>query len=283
MPAPAVEPGPAAIMLAMSSERTIREFTRQVAYFEQPGSHFADGGVLDWIAGQVKVGPQDRVLDVAGGTGQLGRHLGRGARLTVIADLTPAMLARGVEAVRAEGRRDVVFVEADAAALPFSEAQFEVVVSRFALHHMPDVPAALREMRRVCTPGGTVTIIDMIADPGPIGERLDELERLRDPSHTASPHEAELRSLLDEAGLQPAGAKAAGTAVRPVRAAVRDERLLAEPWLQRAQPAPGAHRAVLDALHAEAAGGAATGLCGALIEGALTITHRYLVVHCKRT
>ncbi|HEY5317774.1 MAG TPA: methyltransferase domain-containing protein, partial [Solirubrobacteraceae bacterium] len=143
----------------MPDEVTIREFTRQAASFERPGSHFADLDVLDWIAAHVEVGPRDRVLDVAGGTGQLGRHLGRSAALTVVADLTPAMLERGVEAVREADRPDVVFVRADAAALPFAGGQFETVVSRFALHHLPDIGAALREMRRACAPGGTVTVI----------------------------------------------------------------------------------------------------------------------------
>jgi SAM-dependent methyltransferase len=250
----------------MSDEVTIREFTRQAASFEEPGSHFADLDVLDWIAAHVGVGPEDRVLDVAGGTGQLGRHLGRSAGLTVVADLTPAMLEQGVAATQAAGRRDVVFVRADAAALPFADAQFEVVVSRFALHHLPDIDAALREMRRVCVTGGTVTVIDMVAGPGPVGDRLDELERLRDPSHGACPREGHLRELLDGAGLRLDGV------------AERDESLPAEPWLDRAQPTADAHDAVLAALRDEAAGGRETGLRAGIVDGVLTVTHRYVLM-----
>jgi SAM-dependent methyltransferase len=255
----------------MSDEITIREFTRQAASFEAPGSHFADLDVLGWIAAHVEVGAQERVLDVAGGTGQLGRHLGRGAGLTVIADLTPAMLELGAETTRAEGRHDVLFVRAAAAALPFADAQFEVVVSRFALHHLPDIGAALAEMRRACAPGGTVTVIDMVAEPGPVGERLDELERLRDPSHRACPREEQLRRLLAEAGL------------RLDRVSAREERLPAEPWLERAKPAADAREAVLAALREEAAGGAPTGLHAAVLDNALTIAHRYLLVGSTRT
>src|SRR5881392_2057871 len=101
----------------MGHDATIREFTRQAPFFERPGSHFADVEILDWIAAAVAVGPNDRVLDVAGGTGQLGRHLGRNAQLTVVLDLTPAMLREGAGAVRAEGRTDVIFLKADAQAL----------------------------------------------------------------------------------------------------------------------------------------------------------------------
>ncbi len=254
----------------ISAEQSIRVFTRQAASFEASGSHFADLGVLDWIAGHIAVRSSDRVLDVAGGTGQLGRHLGRSAQLCVVADITPAMLEHGAHAVRTEGRHDVVFVQSDAMALPFPDAQFEVVVSRFALHHLTDIGAVLREMQRVCTPRGSVTVIDMVTERGSIGERMDELERLRDPSHVACPRSSRLRELIAAAGL------------RLVDEATRDQRLLAEPWLDSAQPKPEARRAILEALCAEAAGGAPTGLRAAEADGALTITYRDLLLHASR-
>jgi SAM-dependent methyltransferase len=248
----------------VSDSVTIREFTRQAASFEAPGTHFADPDVLGWIAAHVDVAGEDRVLDVAGGTGQLGRHLARSARCAVVADLTPAMLAEGGRAMREAGRRDVIFVLADAAALPFPDDQFEVVVSRFALHHMSDVGAMIAQMRRVCTPGGTVAVIDMVTDPDAVGERFDTLERLRDPSHTVTPRSGELPSLLRAAGIE------------PTRSSHRDERLVAEPWLDRAQPNAEARTTVLQALWTEAQGGEPTGL-GATIgdDDVLTISHRY--------
>ncbi len=255
----------------MSVERSVREFTRQATSFEAPGSHFADVGVLDWIAGHVAVGSTDRVLDVAGGTGQLGRHLGRTAHLSVVADVTPAMLEQGAQAVRADGRNDVVFVQADAMALPFPDAHFDVVVSRFAMHHFNDIGGALREMGRACAPGGSVTVVDMVTETGLEGERMDELERLRDPSHVACPSPARLRELVADAGL------------RPVAEAERDERLEAEQWLSFAQPDPKARDAIVQALQAEAAGGASTGLRAAEVEGTLTITHRYLLLHASES
>lgn len=254
----------------VSAEQSIREFTRQAASFEAPGSHFADVEVLDWIAGYVAVHPGDRLLDVAGGTGQLGRHLGRSAQLCVVADITPAMLEQGAQAVCMEGRHDVVFVQADAMALPFPDAQFEVVVSRFALHHLTDIGAVLREMHRVCAPGGSVTVIDMVTETGATGERMDELERLRDASHVACPRWICLHELMAAAGL------------RLVDEATRDQRLLAEPWLDSAQPEPEARDIIVEALRAEAAGGPLTGLGAAEEDGALTITYRDLLLHASR-
>ena len=255
----------------MSTERSVQEFTHQAASFEAPGSHFADIGVLDWIAGHVAVRSSDRILDVAGGTGQLGRHLARSGRLCVVADITPAMLEQGAQAVGEQGRNDVVFVRADASDLPFPDAQYEVVVSRFALHHLADIGAVLDEMRRVLTPGGSVTLIDTMAEAGPVGVRTDELERLRDPSHIRCPRPTELAALLADRGL------------RVVSEANRDERLEAESWLDRAQPAPEAHDTVLGALRAEAAGGAPTGLRAVQDDGTLMITHRYHLIHATQS
>ncbi len=254
----------------MADDVTIDAFTRQVSSFEGAGSHFGDVDLLEWIASQVPVGPRDRVLDVAGGTGQVGRHLGRRARTTVVVDLTPAMLGAGAAAVADEHRHDVAFVRGNVVALPFSNGGFEVVVCRFALHHFREVKAALLEMYRVCAPGGTVAVIDMVAEVGPRGERMDELERLRDPSHVAAPREDELREQVSATGL------------KVVAAAVRDDRQLAEEWLERAQPSPEARNQVLSALSGEAGGGPATGLHAARTTQGLTINRRNLLLRATR-
>ena len=142
--------------------------------------------------------PTDLVLDVAGGNGQLGRYLAERAAFAIIPDLTPEMLATGAAAARDAGTRNVVFAEGDATRLPFADGQFDVVVSRFAFHHFDDPAVAAREMARVCRPGGVVAVIDMVAEPGEPSRR-DELERLRDPSHTRALAREELLGVMADA------------------------------------------------------------------------------------
>lgn len=240
-----------------------REFTRQAAGFEAPGSLFGDRSILSWIGSQVLVPPGARILDVAGGTGQLGRYLSSDDGATaLIVDLTDAMLAAGLRAVLEEGRSDVSFVRGDATALPFPDRQFDVVVSRFALHHMDDPGSAIAEMVRVCRPTGALTLVDMIAG----GARHDELERLRDPSHTRALAAQELVQLLGTCGREPR---------------LTDERehtMPAEPWLDRAQT-PAAERATIrQVLEAEADGGEPSGLRASRVDGQLAITQRWLLV-----
>jgi ubiquinone/menaquinone biosynthesis C-methylase UbiE len=243
-------------------ETVRREFARQASNFEASGSLFRDTGILDWIAEHVEVAPGARILDVAGGTGQLGRHLARDGATAVIVDLTDAMLAAGLRSVQEEGRDDIVFVRGDATGLPFPDDQFDVVVSRFALHHMDDPAGAIAEMARVCRPDGSVTLIDMVAG----GARHDELERLRDPSHTRALPEDELRGMFAAAGHE---AK---------READWEQAMPVEHWLQQAKAPEAARERIRTAFEEEADGGPATGLRAARADDGLTITQRWLLL-----
>jgi ubiquinone/menaquinone biosynthesis C-methylase UbiE len=239
-----------------------REFEKQASNFEAAGSLFRDSSILDWIATHVEVPPGSTILDVAGGTGQLGRHLARSGGSAVIADLTDAMLDAGLRAVQEEGRDDVAFVRGDATSLPFPDRQFDVVVSRFALHHMDDPGAAIAEMARVCRPEGTVTVIDMVSG----GARHDELERLRDPSHTRALPEEELRSLLTDAGRE------------PKREAEWEQTMPVEHWLEQARTPDEGREQIRSALEGEAGGGETTGLRATRADGDLAITQRWLLL-----
>lgn len=238
-----------------------REFSRQAQSFEAAGSLFRDTSIFDWIAAHIPVAPGARILDVAGGTGQLGRHLARGGATAVIVDLTDEMLATGLRSVLEEGRNDVVFVRGDATALPFPADQFDLAVCRFALHHIQEPAAAIAEMARVCRPGGTVAVIDMVAG----GDRHDELEHLRDPSHVRALSAEEITSALEACGQPPSVVVA------------RDHAMRVGPWLDQAQTAAAARETIRTALMEEAEGGPATGLRASHADGELTITQRWLL------
>ncbi len=248
-------------------ERTRHEFARQAPAFERPGSIFTAEDILEWICRHVPVGASDAVLDVAGGTGALGRRLAERAAFALIVDLTPEMLAAGAGAARRAGCENVVFLEGDAAELPFAEEQFDLVVTRFAFHHLPHPGRAAGEMRRVCKPGGRVVVIDMVSEPGAGGDRHNELERMRDPSHARALQEQELIEALADAGI---AAETVGE---------RTQRMSAVPWLDQAKPAQELRASVLAALQAEIEDGAPTGLHAALEnEQQLSIEQRWLIV-----
>lgn len=98
------------------------------------------------------------VLDVGCGQGiDLASYASAGARVTGI-DLTPRHVQLAREHMAAMGLAGTV-VEGDAESLPFSDRSFDRVSSNGVLHHTPDLPAALREIRRVLRPGGEMRII----------------------------------------------------------------------------------------------------------------------------
>jgi demethylmenaquinone methyltransferase/2-methoxy-6-polyprenyl-1,4-benzoquinol methylase len=115
-----------------------------------------------------------RALDLGCGTGDLTIELARaGARLTVGLDPVPAMLAAAAEKV-GDGR-GVALVEGDGLRLPFGDAVFEVVASGFVMRNVADLPAALREQRRVLRPGGRVAILELTPLTFPVAAQLFRL------------------------------------------------------------------------------------------------------------
>jgi SAM-dependent methyltransferase len=90
----------------------------------------------------------------------------------------------------------------DVLPLPFADAVFSIVVSRFAFHHFQDPAAVLAEMRRVCRVGGRVVVADLMASPDPAkAAAFHRMEMLRDPSHAHALTLDELRALYRVAGL----------------------------------------------------------------------------------
>lgn len=109
-----------------------------------------------------------RVLDVAAGNGNVTLAAARRFAEVVSTDYVRALLDCGRERAAAE-RLSVTFQEADAEALPFPDASFDVVLSTFGVMFTPDQQQAANEMSRVCRPGGKIAMANWTPE-GFIGE-----------------------------------------------------------------------------------------------------------------
>ncbi|MGH2449790.1 MAG: class I SAM-dependent methyltransferase [Candidatus Limnocylindria bacterium] len=122
-------------------------------------------------------------LDVATGTGHTLRTFAPHVRLAIGLDLTPAMLEAARRAISEAGVEARV-VEADVTAMPFADRSIDLATCRIAAHHFPDVHGAFAEVARVLRPGALFLFVDNFAPDDPRHDAfVNELERLRDPSH----------------------------------------------------------------------------------------------------
>jgi ubiquinone/menaquinone biosynthesis C-methylase UbiE len=112
-------------------------------------------------AADVRAG--ERVLDVAAGNGNATLAAARRYADVTSTDYVDALLDKGRERARAEGL-PVTFRVADAEALPFADASFDVVLSTFGVMFAPDHVSAAREMRRVVRPGGRIGLANWTPD-----------------------------------------------------------------------------------------------------------------------
>jgi SAM-dependent methyltransferase len=113
------------------------------------------GGVLVDAVG-VRAG--QRVLDVAAGTGTSALPAARRGAEVVATDLTPELLDVGRAAAAAEGLT-LTWETADAEALPYDDASFDVVLSAIGVMFAPHHQVAADELVRVCRPGGTIGVL----------------------------------------------------------------------------------------------------------------------------
>jgi SAM-dependent methyltransferase len=225
------EPG----MTDTAHQTIIRDqFTRQATPFST-AAPIADAGALQMIVAGAEAGPDDLVLDVACGGGIVVCAFAPVVKHATGIDMTPAMLERARHLAAEQGITNVAWHESDVARLPFPDGAFTIVVTRFAVHHFPDPRAVLREMVRVCAPGGRVVVVDTFAAPDPAkAAAFNRLELLRDPSHVRCLPLAELNALFRAAGL-----------AEP-RASFYELRDTVKNLLARSFPNPGDDKRIID-------------------------------------
>lgn len=175
------------------------QFTRQAEPFARRHGNRQDN-VLDAMAECAALASDSAILDVACGPGIVSCFFATRVRHVTGIDIVPAMLDRARKLQSERGLANIDWQLGSSTELPFPDASFDGVVTRFSFHHFLDPIAALREMARVAKPGATVVVCDVAPSPA-TQTAFNQWETLRDPSHTRALTEEELSVLGDKAGL----------------------------------------------------------------------------------
>ncbi len=108
----------------------------------------------DAFVRRVRPRKSERILDMAGGTGDIAFRLARRGAEVTVADVNPDMLAVGIERAKRRGLDGLVWAEEDAEALSFADSSFDAFTIAFGLRNVTHLDRALAEAHRVLKTGG---------------------------------------------------------------------------------------------------------------------------------
>ena len=176
------------------------QFGPQAAAYVQSPVH-AQGADLDALEEIVRRARPARALDLGCGGGHVAYRMAPYTGQVTACDLAADMLAAVRETAAARGLDNIVTEQAAAERLPFDDAAFDFVATRFSAHHWRDLDAGLSQAHRVARPGAPAIFIDAIAPGKPLQDtHLQAVELLRDPSHVRDYTLAEWLAAVERAG-----------------------------------------------------------------------------------
>lgn len=183
----------------MSHDDTIiQQFSLQAKPFAELPGH---SDALQLLIQYSRAAQSDVVLDVACGPGLVACAFAEHVAHVTGIDITPNMIEQARKRQQDKNLQNVTWHIGTVLPLPFPDAQFSIVVTRYSFHHLLDPMAVLLEMVRVCRPGGKVLVADAVL-PAEKVAAYNRMEKLRDPSHTQALNVEEISHMMHTSGLR---------------------------------------------------------------------------------
>ncbi len=204
----------------------IKQFSPRAAAYVQSAVH-AHGEDLIELANIAEQNKFARALDLGCGGGHVSFALAPHVGEIIAYDLSQEMLAAVAQQAASRKLANLKTQRGAAEKLPFDDACFDFVATRYSAHHWHDIHAGLREARRVLKSGGRAMFMDVVAPNHPLLDTyLQTVEMLRDPSHVRDYSASQWTQMLHDAGFSPA------------QPTLRRIRLDFATWVARMQTAP---------------------------------------------
>ena len=180
-----------------SIEDTRKGFEESFASGEFYNRQTQDSDHMEKILRFVKIRGKMRVLDLGCGSGYLSFPMAKNnpdsevIGLDIVSDTLEANRSKANE----ERIKNLSFVRYDGIDFPFEDQSFDLVVTRYALHHFPDIENSIGEMSRVLREGGTLFISDPCPNECDTERFVDDYMRLKKDGHIRFYTEDEWKSL----------------------------------------------------------------------------------------
>lgn len=153
---------------------------------------------LQVILDLVKDGKYQSILDIGTGTGYLAFPLAEmfpEAKVYGI-DIAEAIMEKNMETVEKTGISNLTFQVFDGLEYPFEAEKFDLIVTRYAFHHFPQVEDAIRQMHRILKKGGKVLISDPMSHPMDDKGVIDDFMQVKKDGHIQFYSAKELEELF---------------------------------------------------------------------------------------
>lgn len=179
-------------------QKIIEQFTQQAVPFTQISGHH---DAIDLLIDLAHPTREDFALDVACGPGIVSIAFAHRCQHMIGLDVTPAMIELAQQRQVEQGITNITWKNDTCLPLPFDDSTFSLVITRYSFHHFHNPGHVLKEMIRVCRPGGKIVVADVVI-PTEKAPAFDHMETIRDPSHVHALTSNEFEQLFGHSELQ---------------------------------------------------------------------------------
>lgn len=162
--------------------RAVRDIFQRVAPRYDLMNDLMSGGMhrlwKDDFVRLLRPQPHEKILDLAGGTGDIAFRIAKRGTDVTVADINPGMLEVGRERAAKRGL-DLDFVEANAEAMPFADQSFDAVTIAFGIRNVTDIPKALKDIHRTLKWGGRFFCLEFSSSEWPGFAKLYDLYSMK--------------------------------------------------------------------------------------------------------